>query len=94
MHRLGAKAGYRLLLMGTVITNKAVDVFSQYKFVDPAIFGQSFYAFRATKAECLDLPEMTDILRQVELGPGVGEGELCGVIRRRGDGNKYPDSAH
>ena len=71
MHRLGAKAGYRLLLMGTVITNKAVDVFSQYKFVDPAIFGQSFYAFRATKAECLDLPEMTDILRQVELGPAA-----------------------
>ena len=101
MHRLGAKAGYRLLLTGTVITNKAVDVFSQYKFVNPAIFGQSFYtfrgryfdmvgygnhtpvlkksmeaelmdrmhsiAFRATKAECLDLPEMTDILRQVEL---------------------------
>lgn len=71
MHRLGAKAGYRLLLTGTVITNKAVDVFSQYKFVDPAIFGQSFYAFRATKAECLDLPEMTDILRQVELGPAA-----------------------
>ena len=103
MHRLGAKAGYRLLLTGTVITNKAVDVFSQYKFVNPAIFGQSFYAFRgryfdmvgygnhtpvlkksmeaelmermhsiafrATKAECLDLPEMTDILRQVELEP-------------------------
>ena len=105
MHRLGAKAGYRLLLMGTVITNKAVDVFSQYKFVNPAIFGQSFYAFRgryfdmvgygnytpvlkksmeaelmermhsiafrATKAECLDLPEMTDILRQVELEPAA-----------------------
>ena len=71
MHRLGAKAGYRLLLTGTVITNKAVDVFSQYKFVDLAIFGQSFYAFRATKVECLDLPEMTDILRQVELGPAA-----------------------
>lgn len=105
LHRLGAKAGYRLLLTGTVITNKAVDVFSQYKFVNPAIFGQSFYAFRgryfdmvgygnhtpvlkksmeaelmermhsiafrATKAECLDLPEMTDILRQVNLEPAA-----------------------
>lgn len=101
MHRLGAKAGYRLLLTGTVITNKAIDVFSQFKFVNPAIFGQSFYAFRsryfdmvgygnhtpvlkksmeaelteklhsisfrATKAECLDLPETTDVIRQVEL---------------------------
>lgn len=103
MHRLGAKAGFRLLLTGTVITNKAVDVFSQYKFLNPSIFGQSFYAFRnryfdmvgygnhtpvlkksmenelmermhriayrATKAECLDLPEAVDILRQVDLEP-------------------------
>lgn len=101
MHRLGARARYRLLLTGTIITNKAIDVFSQYKFVNPEIFGQSFYvfrnryfdmvgygnhtpvlkksmekelteklhsiAFRATKAECLDLPETTDIIRKVEL---------------------------
>lgn len=101
MHRIGAKAGYRLLLTGTVITNKAIDVFSQYKFLNPAIFGSSFYAFRsryfnmvgygnytpmlkrsmeqdlmrrlhsiafrATKAECLDLPEIIEIVRSVEL---------------------------
>lgn len=105
LHRLGAKAGYRILLTGTVITNQAVDVFSQYKFVNPFIFGNSFYAFRgryfdmvgygnhtpvlkksieaelmarmhsiafrATKAECLDLPEMADIMRQVELEPAA-----------------------
>ena len=105
MHRMGAKASYRLLLTGTVITNKAIDVFSQYKFLNPAIYGNSFYAFRnryfdmvgygnhtpvlkkamepelteklhsisyrATKAECLDLPETTDILRQVELEPAA-----------------------
>jgi len=103
MHRLGARAQYRLLLTGTPVTNKAIDVFSQYKFLNPAIFGQSFYAFRnryfemvgygnhtpvlkksmereltekmhsiayrATKAECLDLPETTDIIRKVELEP-------------------------
>lgn len=105
MHRIGAKAGYRLLLTGTIITNKAIDVFSQYKFVNPAIFGNSFYsfrnryfdmtgygnhtpvmkknmeqelmkrlhciAFRATKAECLDLPKMTDIIRYVDLEPAA-----------------------
>jgi SNF2 family DNA or RNA helicase len=105
MHRLGARARYRLLLTGTVITNKAIDVFSQYKFLNPAIFGQSFYvfrnryfdmvgygnhtpvlkksmerdlmkrlhsiAFRATKAECLDLPETTDIVRYVEMEPAA-----------------------
>lgn len=105
MHRIGAKAAYRLLLTGTVITNKALDVFSQYKYLNPAIFGNSFYAFRnryfdmtgygnhtpvlkrsmeqdlmrrlhciafrATKAECLDLPETTDIVRYVELEPAA-----------------------
>lgn len=103
IHRLGAAAKYRLLLTGTPVTNKAVDIFSQYKFLNPAIFGNSFYAFRnryfdmvgygnhtpvlkksmereltermhsiayrATKAECLDLPETTDIIRKVELEP-------------------------
>lgn len=103
MHRLGTKAKYRLILTGTVITNKAIDVFSQYKFVDPSVFGNSFYAFRnkyfdmvgyggytpvlkesmkdelieklhsiafrATKAQCLDLPPTTDIIRYIELEP-------------------------
>ncbi|MEI6131973.1 MAG: DEAD/DEAH box helicase [Bacillota bacterium] len=101
MHKLGAASSYKLLLTGTVITNKALDVFSQYKFVNPLVFGNSFYtfrnryfdmvgygsytpvlkmrmeqelmnrlhsiAFRVTKAECLDLPEITDIIRHVEL---------------------------
>ena len=101
MHKLGAKAKYRLLLTGTVITNKAIDVFSQYKFLNPTIFGSSFYSFRnyyfdmqgygqhtpvlkkskeaelseklhsvayrATKEECLDLPDTTDIIRYVDL---------------------------
>jgi SNF2 family DNA or RNA helicase len=105
MHRIGAAAAYKLLLTGTVITNKAIDVFSQYKFLNPAVFGNSFYtfrnrffdmtgygnhtpvlkrvmedeltkklhsiAFRATKAECLDLPETTDIVRYVELEKDV-----------------------
>ena len=103
MHRLAAKAKYRLLLTGTVITNKPIDVFSQYKFCDPAIYGNSYYqfrnryfdmvgfggytpvmkrsmegefterlhsiAFRATKAECLDLPEFTDIVQRIDLEP-------------------------
>ena len=101
LHRLGKNARYRMILTGTVITNKAIDIFSQYKFLDPTIYGKSFYtfrnryfdmvgygnhtpvlkksmeselkeklhgiAFRATKAECLDLPETTDIVRYIEL---------------------------
>ena len=105
LHRLGAKAKYRLLLTGTVITNKPVDEFSQYKYADPRVYGQSFYlfrnryfdmvgygnhtpvmkrsmeaefterlhsiAFRATKAECLDLPDTTDIVQRVDLEPAA-----------------------
>lgn len=101
MHRLGDKARYKLLLTGTVITNREIDVFSQYRFLDPQIFGISFYtfrnryfdmggygnhtpifrkwmkdeflsrlhsaAFRVTKAECLDLPDITEEIRTVDL---------------------------
>lgn len=103
MHVLGDKARYRMLLTGTLITNKEIDVFSQYRFIDSDIFGTSFYAFRnryfdmlgygnhtpvfrkylredflkkmhsvayrVTKAECLDLPEITEEVRTVELEP-------------------------
>ncbi|MEA4929274.1 MAG: DEAD/DEAH box helicase [Candidatus Limiplasma sp.] len=103
IHKLGAAAKYRLALTGTVITNKPIDVFSQYKFANPSVFGGSFYlfrnryfdmvgygkytpvmkqtmeteftqrlhsiAFRATKAECLDLPDTTDVIQRVDLEP-------------------------
>lgn len=41
MHRMGAKASYRLLLTGTVITTRPIDVFSQYKFLTRP-YGNSF----------------------------------------------------
>ena len=101
MHRLGDKARYKLLLTGTLITNKEIDVFSQYRFLNSEIFGTSFYifrnryfdmcgygnhipvfkkqmmddflqklhsiAFRVTKSECLDLPQITEEIRTIEL---------------------------
>ncbi len=101
MHHIGDKARYKLMLTGTVITNRELDVFSQYRFLNPDIFGTSFYAFRnryfdmsgygnhtpvfrksmtddflrrmhsiafrVTKAECLDLPKITEEVRTVEL---------------------------
>lgn len=103
MHHLGDKARYKLLLTGTIITNKEIDVFSQYRFLNRKLFGDSFYAFRnryfdmvgygnhipcfrknsmeefleklhsiafrVTKAECLDLPDITEEIRTVELEP-------------------------
>lgn len=92
-----------MLLTGTVITNKEIDVFSQYRFLNKSVFGSSFFAFRnryfdmtgygghtpvfkkwmsedflnrlhsiafrVTKAECLDLPEIVEEVRNVELEP-------------------------
>ena len=103
LHHLGDKARYKLLLTGTLITNRELDVWSQYRFVNPTIFSTSFYAFRGrffdmvgygnhipafrrsktdeflkrlhsvayrvTKAEALDLPDITEETRFVELEP-------------------------
>lgn len=103
MHALGDKARYRLLLTGTLITNRELDVYSEFRFVNPNIFGTSFYTFRnryfdmtgygnhvpkfrkwmlddflkrlhlityrITKEECLDLPDITEEVRSVELEP-------------------------
>lgn len=64
MHRLGARAKYRMLLTGTLITNKALDVFSQYKFLNPSIFGQSFYAFRNRYFDMVGYGKHTPVLKK------------------------------
>jgi len=50
LHKLGRQAKYRLILTGTPVTQGPLDFFSQYKFLDPMIFGNSYYAFRARYA--------------------------------------------
>lgn len=103
MHELGDNASYKLLLTGTPITNKELDIFSEYRFLNSYVFGTSFYSFRnryfdmvgygqhiprfrrwmledflqrmhsiayrVTKAECLDLPEITEEVRAIQLEP-------------------------
>lgn len=46
MHLLGDKARYKLILSGTPVQNNAVDLYSQYRFLDKTIFGTNFYQFR------------------------------------------------
>lgn len=58
MHHLGDQARYKLLLTGTLITN--MDEFLQKLHS---------VAYRVTKAECLDLPQITEEIRTVELEP-------------------------
>lgn len=44
--RLGKLAKYRMILTGTPVTQNPLDIFSQYLFLDPSIFGTSFTSFR------------------------------------------------
>ncbi len=46
IHKLGDQARYKLILSGTPVQNNAIDLFSQYRFLDKNVFGTSFYAFR------------------------------------------------
>lgn len=46
MYQLGDLARYKLILSGTPVQNNAVDLYSQYRFLDPTVFGNNFYKFR------------------------------------------------
>lgn len=46
LHKLGDIAKYKLILSGTPVQNNAIDIFSQYRFLDPTVFGTNYYAFR------------------------------------------------
>lgn len=50
MHKLGDMAMYKLILSGTPVQNNAMDIWSQYRFLDRTIFGDSYYAFRGRYA--------------------------------------------
>lgn len=46
LSRLGAKVPNRYLVTGTPLAENPVDVYAQYRFLDPSIFGTNFTAFR------------------------------------------------
>lgn len=50
LHYLGNAATFRAILTGTPVTQAPMDFFSQYKFLDPSIFGHVFSTFRARHA--------------------------------------------
>lgn len=50
MHYIGEKAKHKMILTGTPVTQAPLDFFSQYKFLEPSIFGTVFASFRAKYA--------------------------------------------
>ncbi len=64
MHRLGDVSAYRLLLTGTPITNKEVDVYSEYRFLNSNIFGESFYRFRSRYFDMLGYGNHIPVFRE------------------------------
>jgi SNF2 family DNA or RNA helicase len=48
--KLGKKAAFRLGLTGTPMAHSPLDVYGQYRFLDPSIFGTSYVAFRSRYA--------------------------------------------
>lgn len=50
--KVAAKADRRLALTGTVMPHSPLDVYAQFRFLDPSVFGTSFTRFRARYAVC------------------------------------------
>ena len=46
MHQIADGTRYRMILTGTPVQNDTRDVFSQYKFLEPNIFGNNYYTFQ------------------------------------------------
>lgn len=45
MRKIGDHAKYRMILTGTPVTATPLDFWAQYRFLDPNIFGKSYFAF-------------------------------------------------
>lgn len=50
MYELGDQARYKLILSGTPVQTAAIDIWSQYRFLDKTVFGDNFFKFRGRYA--------------------------------------------
>lgn len=46
MHHIGDRARYKMILSGTPVQNNAIDLYSQFRFLDSRVFGKNYYQFR------------------------------------------------
>lgn len=52
--KLSDRAKYKRILTGTPVSNSPFDYYAQFMFLDPQIFGCSYYAFKAEYAELIE----------------------------------------
>ena len=50
LHRLGDRTPYKLILSGTPVSNSPLDLWSQYRFLNPRVFGTSYFQFEKKHA--------------------------------------------
>ena len=51
-----ARAPYRYILTGTAITHSPLDLFSQFRFLEPDVYGSSWYEFQHSYATIIKRP--------------------------------------
>jgi len=67
-YAIGAKAKRRYILTGTMVTNKPLDVFGQFKFLDESILGKSYTAFQSRYAVMVTHGRSSFPVRFINLG--------------------------
>jgi SNF2 family DNA or RNA helicase len=55
-------ADRRLCLTGTPMPHSPMDIFGQFRFLDPSIYGRSFVAFRNRYAKTVQLPGTSQVM--------------------------------
>lgn len=55
LHRLGDMVRYKLILTGTPVTQNPLDIWSQYRFLNRNIFGDSYYVFENRYAKIKEI---------------------------------------
>lgn len=50
LHKIGQAADYRLCLTGTPMPHSPMDLFGQFRFLDPGVYGSSYHWFRSRYA--------------------------------------------
>ncbi len=78
------KSRYRLGLTGTLLPHSPMDVFAQYKAIDPTVFGKSFYRFQKHFAEFggFNNKQIIDYKNQKELNAKIESISISGKLRR------------